>query len=306
MTNMIKKQFVTIKLQAVAFQGRAELRKVDLSTLDDPNIKGIFESLGITDFSGWVELGGCMISPERFEAVYPHEGSTLNIVSIPLGGGDDGKSIRTTLTTIAILATASWVAGPIMGGHFGLWAGGSIAKGVATTAIAAMMSQALIAPQRQNRTNRLTESTDPESRSYTITRFRNTPNPNGVYPVIYGKHKLFPAPGAEPYSEIVGNDIYFRQLFVLGYGPIDVSEIKIGETAIASYSDVTHNIKKGFPDDTDLSIYTNDIHTTAVDAIVVQATPVTRTSETATTRLSVDVCFKGGLFALSAEAEAHK
>lgn len=301
---MVKKDVlkVVVITQSVAFQGSKTTKEILIHSQARPTLSEILKRAGLTSFGGRVEFQGRSVSRQRLNDITINEDCTVNVVLIPQGGGGDegGKSIRQTLTSIAIIATASWIAGPILGGHFGLWAGGSVAKGLATTVIASMMSNALIAPQRQNRPNNAS-NTDPENKSYTITRFRNTPNFNGTYPVVYGKHKLFPPPGAEPYSEIVGNDIYFRQLFTIGYGPIEISDIKIGETAIGSYSDVEYNIKEGWPDDTALSIYTNDIHTTAVDALVVQATPVTRTSQTATTRLSVDVCFKIGLFALSAD-----
>jgi len=296
---------VNVRLQTVPFQAKHTTATVNLDDLIkrgiEPNVTNILAHLGLTDFRGLVELDGRIIHASQSGRVFPHPGCLMNIVRVPHGGGGDGgKDLKRTLTSIAILATASWLAGPILGGQFGLWTSGSLAKGLATTAIASLMSKSLIPPQNQAMPSNLAKANDPSQRAFSITGFQNTPNPNGPYPVPYGKHKQFPTPGAEPYTEICGGDLYLRQLFNLGYGPVDVSSIKIGETAIADYDSVDYNIKQGYPDDTALSLYTNDVHTEAVDAIVVHATPVVRTTEAATTRISVDLCFKGGLFQIDA------
>lgn len=40
---------------------------------------------------------------------------------------------------------------------------------------------------------------------------------------------------ASPYSELVGENQYLRMLFLLGYGPLDISQIRIGDTAMENY-----------------------------------------------------------------------
>jgi nucleoid-associated protein YgaU len=44
-------------------------------------------------------------------------------------------------------------------------------------------------------------------------------------------------------------------LFLLGYGPLDISQIKIGDTAIEDYEDAEWELRSGFPDDAPARLY---------------------------------------------------
>ena len=57
-------------------------------------------------------------------------------------------------------------------------------------------------------------------------------------PRIYGTWKYFPPMAARTYTEVQGDQQFLRQALLWGYGPLDITDIQIGETAIASYDDV--------------------------------------------------------------------
>ena len=50
-------------------------------------------------------------------------------------------------------------------------------------------------------------------------------------PRIYGTFRLFPPipMTGRPYTELLGNDQYFRMLLVLGYGPLDIGGVTVGK-----------------------------------------------------------------------------
>ena len=298
-----------VVIQTVAFQAAKQEFSVDPAELGRrgiaQNIAGILQFLGFDGtFNGAVHIGGRIIGHEQFSTEFPPPGCLIHVVCVPQrGGGDGGKDFKKTLTSIAIIATASWIAGPILGGHFGLWTSASIARPLVTTAIASMLSKSLIAPQANAAPMASRNVQDGSGRTHSITGIRNTANPNGPVPKVFGKRKMFPVFGAEPYTEIRGNDIYLLCLFLIGYGPVDISDMKIGTTDIDDYSDVSYNTFEGWPDDSALSIYTNDTHSESVDALVENGTPVTRTTQEDTTRISVDLCFKQGLFSLAANGD---
>ena len=64
----------------------------------------------------------------------------------------------------------------------------------------------------------------------------------GTMPIVYGTHYVVPDLGAAPYTEIVGNDQYLRQLFVVGQAGLTLESLKIGETDIDSFNEVEYEV----------------------------------------------------------------
>ena len=59
----------------------------------------------------------------------------------------------------------------------------------------------------------------------------------GAIPVILGKHLITPKYAGNPYTEISGADgadQFLHLAFIIGYGPLSISQIKIGENLLAS------------------------------------------------------------------------
>ena len=70
--------------------------------------------------------------------------------------------------------------------------------------------------------------------------FRSS-NQNKAYepiPYILGKRKIVPAYAANPYYEYRGKDQYYRMLLCVGYGPMNVTDVRIGEVPISSFEEV--------------------------------------------------------------------
>ncbi len=53
--------------------------------------------------------------------------------------------------------------------------------------------------------------------------------------MVLGRHRVFPPYAAQPYTEIDGDDQYWRAMFLIGYGPVELEELKIGETPIEDF-----------------------------------------------------------------------
>lgn len=136
----------------------------------------------------------------------------------------------------------------------GLLGGGLFASFAAQLIVAGLMFgvkfllNKLFAPKERN-----DQQIQPKA-SYSITGSRNQMAPDGVIPVIYGTHRVAPYLAAQPYTETVGDDQYLRQLFIVGYGPLDITEVKIGETPISHFDGVDIQIKEGYADDTATTI----------------------------------------------------
>lgn len=96
---------------------------------------------------------------------------------------------------------------------------------------------------------------------------------NNVYPFTIGKHLAYPSIVGDPYTEYVGEkgeDAYIRVLYSLGYGPLKLTDFKLGDVFLAhnqSFGNVTketvlRGLLKGTSDngndDGDISVYWKD------------------------------------------------
>jgi hypothetical protein len=135
-----------------------------------------------------------------------------------------------------------------------------------------------------------------DSPTYSLAGARNSAQPFGSVPVVLGKHLVYPPYGANPYTEILGNDEYLRMLFVWGYGPLKIEDIKIGDTPIANYSDYEIETREGRVTDAPLTLIPSVVHQ---DSIGVELTQVgggvTRSARAGADELSVDIVFPQGL-----------
>ncbi|ODT22241.1 MAG: hypothetical protein ABS35_15275 [Kaistia sp. SCN 65-12] len=95
--------------------------------------------------------------------------------------------------------------------------------------------------------------------SYSLVSSRNQAAPFEPVPVILGKHRVTPYYGALPYTESSGENQYLRLLFVWGYGPLQVDEIKIGETLLSSFDEVEIETRTGYPGDLPVTLYPRQV-----------------------------------------------
>lgn len=145
-----------------------------------------------------------------------------------------------------------------------------------------------------------------DPRNYSISGISNQLRKYDVIPKLYGKTKIFPPLAATPYTEIIGNEQYLRMLFCLGFGRLDVSNIKIGNTAIDSYSDnVEYNVLEGYSGDPELTLFTQDINQVSVNTELIYTNPVRtyieRTTDAGIDESTFDFSFPEGLFFVSVD-----
>lgn len=86
--------------------------------------------------------------------------------------------------------------------------------------------------------NMPTTGPDSAERIQRITGAKNEPKPYQPWNVILGNRRVVPPYQAQPYIYWKGDDQYLKMLFNVGYGPLVISDIKIGNTPIASFNNV--------------------------------------------------------------------
>ncbi|MBT6406739.1 MAG: hypothetical protein HOK06_03980 [Rhodospirillaceae bacterium] len=280
-----------------------------------------------------VKINGEAVPRPLWRHVRPKKGVLVEVRVVPAGGGGGGqrKNPIATILTVAVMAASVFIpAIPVVAaaaGNIGLSLGmapatalsfGRFLVSTATTMGGRLLVNSLAPPPQQSLgALAATPGTGSgmggsfvggprSSPTLSLTGSRNRLAPYEVIPVVLGRHKVYPPLGAEPYTEIVGDDQYLRLLFTVGYGPLQLDNLKIGETPLSSFDDVETEIRHGYDSDAPIGLFPKDVHEEPVAAFldgVISGKPglasyVQRRSEANADELSVDIGFPTGVVSI--------
>jgi len=211
-----------------------------------------------------------------------------------LHGGDSGKQILTLVAMVALIVVAPYAAAALSGAAAGTTAYAVAYAGVMM--VGTMAIQALIPPVAQPNQ----QGIDKAKTTYSLEGASNNIKRFATVRHVLGRHRVMPDYGANWYSEKVGDDTYLRLLFVWGYGPMSVSDIKIGETPIGEYNDVEIETRQGYLNDAPLTLYTNDVTQETVDANLPDTTTwISRTTPVDTDEITIETTLPRGLMTIN-------
>lgn len=235
-----------------------------------------------------VRVGGEVVPRVLWSRVKPKAGQYVHVQVYPQGG-NGGKWLRTIL--LVVVAIVAWEVAPEVAAALGTSNVAAVAAGLAL--VGQLAITALIPPPTPKG---LGGGGDPFNQLSSITGTSNQASPYGVIPCVVGKMRFFPPHAALPYTETLGDDQYLRMLLDLGYGDLDISDIKIGETDIASYDDVETEIS------TSPTLFSQDVFELSVTAeLDDQGNTATRTTQSATTEISLDLVGLQGVFGVDSK-----
>jgi len=252
-----------------------------------------------------VFIGDIHIPKHMWSHVRPKPGSIISIRIVPQnpggGGGGGKKDPFRTILSIAVIAAAAY-AGPAIGGAFKL-TGTALkvgsALGSAVVGVAGNLVLNAIAPPSSPSARGLTQLSGvqgvKDSPTYLIQGARNTLRPYAPVPIILGKHRVVPALLAKTYTELVGDQQWFRMALLVGSGPLDISDIKIGTTALANFEHEVE-ILQGYDADPAPTLFTQNITEVTPDIELKQSEGwQVQTTELDIDEISADIQFKKGL-----------
>ena len=215
-----------------------------------------------------------------------------------------GRQIGRIILTIAVIALAAWVGAGALAGTFGkAFAAGTFAANAAAGTVAVLGSlaiNALIPPVQP----RLGQQSAPV---YQIEGARNRYNPWGVAAQTFGTMRVFPDLIAKPYFEYVGADSFVRLAVIWGFGRHDLTDLKVGDTPIASFEGVEIEHRLNPAEDPPHALWRGDPEQLTVDQLI--AAPggpgpwTARNSATETTELAVILRGRRGLISYSSKQE---
>ncbi|MGB0661334.1 MAG: host specificity factor TipJ family phage tail protein [Mangrovicoccus sp.] len=198
-----------------------------------------------------------------------------------------------------------------------LFATGTLGFGIAFAAftiVGVLVVNALIPPPSTAASasaSRVSSRTQDDP-NFTITGSSNTENRYGIYPVVLGRHQMYPPKTARGYTDGKGENIYYRGRYTFGYGPVALESLRIGSTPITEMQGVELeflNVDRGqtlarMPELAPLvrawrsgtgrlTLYPDDIAEDSEQARLRQNARVVRTTRDRAVSVSVDVTFQG-------------
>ncbi len=258
------------------------------------SIEEIISCCGLEPARLHVSINGHVIEQRNWARVRAKPGVSVAIVKVP--GKGALRAIAGLVVALVAAVAAPWLVGallPGLGGTAAAVATGLIGAGISLAG--SLIVNALFPVAKP-------DSSLPQTKTlYSIGGGQNTAAQYGAIPEIFGTHRISPPKAAGDYTELVGDDQYLRMLFVVGYGPINVSDIKIGETAISKFEDVTCNIITDHTV-TPITLYTKPVY--QEDASVLLDVPtgwVERTTADNIDEISVDISAPNGIYRLKAK-----
>lgn len=203
-----------------------------------------------------VFINGNLIHRKYWSTARPKTNTVVNIKVYPAGGGG-GKNPLATILMVAVMVAAFYAAPAIVAGAAGK-AAAITAAGAWTTATKMVFGGLLlvgsllvnaIAPPPRPKLPTLSGTSGSDSPTLGISGTSNRLDLFGVVPKVLGTHRFTPPYAAVPFTELVGNDQYLRLLFTYGFGPLKITEEKIGDTLVSSFTDVEREFRRGFQAD---------------------------------------------------------
>lgn len=265
-----------------------------------------------------VTAGGTeIIERKHWHRVRPRPG--VRVVIRIIAGKNALRAVLSIVITVAAIAIGqAW--GLQFGQMLGLSGKAAMAVGTAAlttgvTVLGNLLLNALIPPVK------------PESRdirnTYSVSGWQNRMDPDGAVPVVLGRMRYAPAFAALPHSEIVGDDQYMRAVFTFGEGPVAISDLRIGETAITEFTDVQVEIREGRASDAPQTIIPRQIAEESVGVELTRPlprdalgeviggqpaieTPVVRTTGADAKGASVILSFPAGMIRFDDKGRSHQ
>jgi sulfur carrier protein ThiS len=224
-------------------------------------------------------------------------------IALPQGGGGGGKNPLRAILSIAV-AFAAPALGGVIAGSLGITSTiGTALIGAGLSFVGSALVNALIPPPSPSLGGVGNFNISQPSPTYSLQAQGNQARLAEPIPVVYGRHIVFPDFAATPYSEFIGNDQFLYQLHAIGQGEYQIEQIRIEDTPISSFTEITTEIVS--PGGT-LTLFHPDVAAApevAGQELLAIADGgnwvgpfVANPSETLTNKLAIDVIMPRGLY----------
>ncbi|OYU38600.1 MAG: phage tail protein [Pseudorhodobacter sp. PARRP1] len=156
------------------------------------------------------------------------------------GGGQGGSNPLRMLLSIALTIFAPQFGALLLGPELaGTAIFGSFTWGNAVGLGAMLVGQAAINALMPLPTPKQLPSASP---TYSLGAQGNVARIEQAIPVQYGRMLAWPDFAAQPYAEYAGNEQFLYQLLCLGCGEFDIEQIRIEDTPISAFAEISYEV----------------------------------------------------------------
>ena len=248
--------------------------------------------------------GDYLVPHDKWETYKPKT-DLVTFRVIPHGGGGGDKSGLRIILSIAVLAVGLAAPG-FLGSFVAIGELGAVSSGLVTGVVGIGGMLAVNAIIR-NSPPRLDKKANDHSRSLSlITGSRNEVKQFGVIPRVLGRVRMVPPYAAPPYSVILAGSTdealpgkddlreqFIKMIFLWGYGPVEVREIKVGETSIDEFVDKEIVFHDG-TEEPEFEHYTTQVSEESFNVLIdADSGYITRTTQINTDEIGIDIHFPG-------------
>jgi hypothetical protein len=227
-------------------------------------------------------------------------GDLMAVVLLPQGGNGGGSDVLRIVLMIVVIIFA-WYVAPGLATSLGYAANGSAAAMIAAgiNIVGAALVNAMLPPPSASGNALGSLNSNSSSPTYNVTAQGNTARLGGAIPIQYGRLNVFPDFAAAPYVDYEGNEQYLYQLLCIGVGEYDIEQIRIEDSDISSFAEITFEVVQPntpvtlFPTAVDTSGEVSGqelLYNTAVGPFVAN------NAGTLTNRIAVDLVCPRGLY----------
>jgi sulfur carrier protein ThiS len=158
---------------------------------------------------------------------------------VQLGGDGDSNKVLRTIATIAVMVYAPQLSGAM----------GAGSVGTALISVGGMLAVNALLPPPTPQLRDMQQGNEP-SPTYSLSGGANRARRFEPLPLVIGAHRIFPDLDAQQYTEFRGDDQYLFMSLNFGLSDIELSDYRIGNTPLSSFSDFnqTTDLQESGPD----------------------------------------------------------
>ena len=224
-----------------------------------------------------------------------HQKSVVSFVALPLGGGGKSSNPLQVVLMVALVVATVYTGGAVGAAYGTMW--GAVAAAGVSVGGGILINTFVPTPKAS--LNGMTSSSLTQSPTYSLQAQGNEARLGNPIPVIYGRHLIYPDFASQPYYKYINNEQYVYQLHCIGQGEYDVEQIRIEDTPISSFEEITYQI---IPPGGQNTLFEEDVITSAEVAgqelLKDQITGpfVLNPTETVINKIEIDVAFQRGCY----------
>lgn len=250
------------------------------------------------DSSAVIYVDSKLVPKEQWETTVVHNGQRVEYRATVQGGG--GGVLKIVALIVLAIFTAGTLA-PLLAGALGVTSAAGIAAiGVGINLVGGMIINAIFPTRPPSSNSPSSYANESGAPSYFLQGGNNQANKFGAIPVVLGTMRYTPPIAAETYAEAEDVNSYLRMVLCWGYGPLQVSNITIGDDPLSNYSEIQIETLQGYSTDnrsTFDSIYGQDVEQQRVGVELTDTTTwVTRVLDEEVDQLSFMFEYANGLY----------